>query len=116
METSQEKDKGFAGKFYLESLNPEQAVKRDPEERRLILQKKVVLGVQTWRRKARALGGAGKARNNAYFGVLQIKGELKRLWAPGRCQGAAVGTGGREGCLGHRSRVPQGPSPALGGA
>lgn len=42
-------------------------------------------------------GGAGRARKNAHFGVLRIKGELKRLSVLGRCQGAAVGTGGRDG-------------------
>lgn len=54
---------------------------------------------------------AGRARKNAHFGVLEIKGELKRLSAPGRCQGAAVGIGGREGRgrLGQWPGVPQGP-------
>lgn len=41
-------------------------------------------------------GGEERAWNNAHFGVLQIKGELRRLSAPGRCQGASVGTRGRE--------------------
>lgn len=59
--------------------------------------KKAVLGVQTSWRKVTGTGGCRRARKNAHFGVLQIKGELKRLSVPGRCQAAAVGTGGRPG-------------------
>lgn len=87
------------------------------KKKKKILFLKAVLGVQaSWRKVtgARAGGGggvAGRAKKNAHFGVLEIKGELKRLWAPERCQGAAVGTGGREGrgSLGQWPGVPQGP-------
>lgn len=41
--------------------------------------KKHDLGVQTSWRRVIGTGGAGKARNDAHFGVLQIKGEVKRL-------------------------------------
>lgn len=64
--------------------------------------------------KSRALGVAGRARKNAHFGVLQIKGELKRLSVPGRCQGAAVGTGGREGRERARTVARSAPGPLLG--
>lgn len=70
------------------------------EERGLVLQKKkkkTHLGVQTSWRKVTGTRGAERAWNNAHFGVLQIKGELRRISAPGRCQGASVGTGRREG-------------------
>lgn len=46
--------------------------------------------------------GCRKSEENAHFRVLQIKGELKKLSVPTRYQGAAVGTGGREGREGGR--------------
>lgn len=55
----------------------------------------------------------------AYFGVLQIKGELKRLSIPGSCQGAAVGTGGRErreGASNSGLECPRAPDWVSGGA
>ena len=69
-----------------------QKKKKEKKEKK----KKAVLGVQTSWRKVTGTGGAERAWNNAHFGVLQIKGEPRRLSAPGRCQGASVGTGGRE--------------------
>lgn len=56
-------------------------------------------------------GVAGKARNNAHFGVLQIKGGPRGPSVPGRCQGAAVGTGGREGRERARTVAWSAPGP-----
>lgn len=106
MKASQEKEKGFAlGNFYLESPNSERANRK--KKVGLVVKregwyckkkkKKTHLGVQTSWRKVTGTRGAERAWNNAHFGVLQIKGELRRISAPGRCQGASVGTGRREG-------------------
>lgn len=55
--------------------------------------------------------GCRKSEEKRTFRGSADKGELKRLSVPGRCQGAAVGTGGREGGSepGQWPGAPRGP-------
>lgn len=81
--------------------------------------KKAVLGIQNVVEESHGQWGCRRARNNAHFGVLQIKGGAEKAlgsWEVPRSRRRHWGEGVEEGSLGQWPGVPQGPCLGFRGA